>query len=166
MSSQTTLINCPPLPHLGLILYGSIPPFSGQWVEICKVRTVCGERGRKVPYKPLLQWPATHSPHHLPSLPVLLEAVFGNNTVTKGFPAGSESKQSVCSARDRRCRFHPWFGKIPWRKIRQPTPVFLPEKSHGQRHLAGCSPKGHKELDATEQLSMHAQSQRSLQKVP
>ena len=30
------------------------------------------------------------------------------------------------------------------------APVFLPEKSHGQRKLAGCSPKGHKESDTTE----------------
>ena len=35
----------------------------------------------------------------------------------------------------------------------QPTPVFLPGKSHGQRSLAGCSPWGHKESDiTTEQL--------------
>ena len=39
-------------------------------------------------------------------------------------------------------------GKIPWR--RQPTPVFLPEKSHGQRSPAGYSPRGHKDLDTTE----------------
>ena len=32
----------------------------------------------------------------------------------------------------------------------QPTPVFLPGKSHGQRHLVGFSPRGHEELDATE----------------
>ena len=30
------------------------------------------------------------------------------------------------------------------------TPVFLPGESHGQRSLAGCSPRGHKELDTTE----------------
>ena len=36
----------------------------------------------------------------------------------------------------------------------QPTPVFLPEKSHGQRNLVGYSPKGHKESDMTEWLSM------------
>ena len=29
----------------------------------------------------------------------------------------------------------------------QPTPVFLPGKSHGQRSLEGYSPWGHKELD-------------------
>ena len=26
-----------------------------------------------------------------------------------------------------------WVGKIPWRRARQPTPVFLPGESHGQR---------------------------------
>ena len=29
----------------------------------------------------------------------------------------------------------PWVGKIPWRRTWQPTPVFLPGKSHGQRSL-------------------------------
>ena len=37
-----------------------------------------------------------------------------------------------------------WVRKIPWRMRWQPTPVFLPEKSHGQRSLAGYSPWGHK----------------------
>ena len=46
--------------------------------------------------------------------------------------------------------FNPWVGKIPWRRAWQPTPVFLPEESHGQRSLAGYSPRGHKELDTTE----------------
>ena len=36
-----------------------------------------------------------------------------------------------------------------------PTPVLLPGKSHGQRSLVGCSPWGHQELDATEQLHFH-----------
>ena len=26
-------------------------------------------------------------------------------------------------------------GKIPWRRKWQPTPVFLPKESHGQRNL-------------------------------
>ena len=34
----------------------------------------------------------------------------------------------------------------------QPTPVFLPGESHGQRSLVGYSPRSHKELDTTEQL--------------
>ena len=46
--------------------------------------------------------------------------------------------------------FDPWVGKIPWRRAWQPTPVFLPEKSHGQKSLAGYSPWGQKELDMTE----------------
>ena len=38
----------------------------------------------------------------------------------------------------------------------QPTPVFLPEKFHGQRSLAGYSPWGRKESVSTERLSTHA----------
>ena len=33
---------------------------------------------------------------------------------------------------------------IPWRRKWQPAPVFLPEKSHGERNLVGHSPKGHR----------------------
>ena len=39
-----------------------------------------------------------------------------------------------------------------WREW-QPTPALLPEKSLGQRRLAGYSPKGHKESDTTERLN-------------
>ena len=35
-----------------------------------------------------------------------------------------------------RPRFDPWFGKIPWRRKWQPTPVFLPGEFQGQRSLA------------------------------
>jgi len=31
---------------------------------------------------------------------------------------------------------------------KEPTPVFLPGKSHGQRNLTGYSPWGQKELDS------------------
>ena len=31
----------------------------------------------------------------------------------------------------------------------QPTPIFLPGKSHGQRSLVGYNPQDHKELDVT-----------------
>ena len=44
----------------------------------------------------------------------------------------------------------PWVRKTPWRRKRQPTPVFLLGESHGQRGLVGDSPWGHKELDVTE----------------
>ena len=44
----------------------------------------------------------------------------------------------------------PVLGMIPWRRAWQPTPVFLPGESHGQRSLAGYSPWGGKESDRTE----------------
>ena len=47
-------------------------------------------------------------------------------------------------------RFDPWLGMIPWRRKWQPTPVCLPQKSHGQRSQAGYSPEGRTELDMTE----------------
>ena len=46
----------------------------------------------------------------------------------------------------------PWVRKMLWREEQQPTPVLLPGKSHGQRSLAGYSPRGRKELDMTKQL--------------
>ena len=39
----------------------------------------------------------------------------------------------------RRPGFDPWVRKIPWRRKWQPTPIFLPGESHGQRCLAGYS---------------------------
>ena len=51
--------------------------------------------------------------------------------------------------------FNPWVRKRPWRKKWQPTPVFLPGKSHGQKSLAGCSAWGCKESYTTERLSMY-----------
>ena len=46
-----------------------------------------------------------------------------------------------------------WVRNIPWRREWQPTPVFLPGESHGQRSLAGYSPWGQKESDTTERLN-------------
>ena len=51
----------------------------------------------------------------------------------------TRGKDSTCQCR--RGRFDPWVRKIPWRRARQPTSVFLP----------GKSPEGQKELDTTEQ---------------
>ena len=49
--------------------------------------------------------------------------------------------------------FDPWLRNIPWKKKWQPTSVFLPGESHGQRSLVGYSPWGCKQLDMTEQLT-------------
>ena len=56
-------------------------------------------------------------------------------------------KESTCQCRrSKRCGFNPWTRKIPWRRARQHTPVFLPGESHGQRSLAGYSPWDRKRL--------------------
>ena len=61
-------------------------------------------------------------------------------------------------AKCRRCKRH-WFdpciGKISWRRKWQPTPVFLPGKSCGQKSLAIYNPWGRKELDMTEHTHTH-----------
>ena len=44
----------------------------------------------------------------------------------------------------RRPWFNSWIGEIPWGRKWQPTPVFLPGKSHGERSLTGYSPWGHR----------------------
>ena len=41
-----------------------------------------------------------------------------------------------------------------WRRKWQPSPVFLPGESHGQRRLVGYSLRGRKDLDTTEQLTL------------
>ena len=47
-----------------------------------------------------------------------------------------------------------WVQSMGWEdpleKGMQPTPAFLPEKSHGQRRLVDDSPWGSKESDTTE----------------
>ena len=71
-----------------------------------------------------------------------------------GFPGGASGKEFPCQCRRcMRCRFHPWFGKIPWSSKWQATPAFCPRKSHGQKSLLGYSPLGHKESNNTEQWS-------------
>ena len=44
----------------------------------------------------------------------------------------------------------PVSGRFLWRRAWQPTPVFLPGESHGQRSLVGYNPQGHQELDTSE----------------
>ena len=61
------------------------------------------------------------------------------STVVKNPPANAGDTRDAGSI--------PW--KISWRRKWQPTPVFLPGKSHGQRNLLGYSPHGHKESDTT-----------------
>ena len=68
-------------------------------------------------------------------------------------------EEPACQGRrHRRHGFDPWVRKIPWRRKRQPTPVFLPGESHGQRSLVGPSPRGCMEVDRAK----HKQEQQLL----
>ena len=68
------------------------------------------------------------------------------HSIDLGFPGGSAVKKKKICLQYRRCSFDPWIGKILWRRKWQPTPVFLPGKSHGQRSLGGYSPWGCKKV--------------------
>ena len=67
--------------------------------------------------------------------------------------AQSRTRQKWLSSSSTKCEELPWWllqcrrrvfdprvSKIPWRRQWQPTPVFLPGISHGQRSLVGYSP--------------------------
>ena len=88
-----------------------------------------------------------------------LVSCFGQQNVIEvilGFPGGSVVKNPPAKAGDSGdAGLIPGVKKLPWRRKWQPTPVFLPEESHGQRILVGYSPQGHKEQYTTKELSMH-----------
>ena len=49
-----------------------------------------------------------------------------------GLPWWLSCKEYVCQCRRlKKHRFDPWVREIPWKRKWQPTPVFLPGKSHG-----------------------------------
>ena len=69
------------------------------------------------------------------------------------FPVAQRLRICLQCKSHRRHRFDPWVRKIPRRRTWQPTPVFLPGESHGQRSLTDHSPQGRKKSDTTQQLS-------------
>ena len=74
-----------------------------------------------------------------------------NIILINGFPHSSAGKESACNVGD---MGSVPIRKIPWRRAWQPTAVFLPGESHGQRSLAGYSPWGRTESDTTEVTSL------------
>ena len=68
-----------------------------------------------------------------------------------GLPKWFSSKESAFQCR--RCGFNPWVMKIPWRSKWQPTPVFLPGKSHGRGVWWDIVHEVAKESDTTYQLN-------------
>ena len=85
------------------------------------------------------------------------------------FPGGASGKDPTCQCRRRKRRgFDPWVGKILWKRswqlslVWQPSLVFLPGESHGQRSLSGYSLQGHSEVDTTEVMFISVQSRPTL----
>ena len=66
--------------------------------------------------------------------------------ILEGLPWCLSSKQFACNAGDayRRCGFR--VRKMPWKRKWQPSSVFLPGKSHGQRSLVAYSPWTHERV--------------------
>ena len=57
-----------------------------------------------------------------------------------GFPGGTSGKEPACQCRRHKgCKFDPWVETIPRKRAWQPTSVFFPGESHGQRSLVGYS---------------------------
>ena len=73
----------------------------------------------------------------------ICENSLSNFNMRVDFPGDARGKESAWQRRrHKRHGFNLWVRKIPWNKKCQPTPVFLPGKSHGQRRLAGYNPWG------------------------
>ena len=75
-----------------------------------------------------------HLPPENPSHSRFLIRIKVLSSQTSGLPRGLSFKEYACQCR--RHEFNPWVGNIPWRRAWQPTPVFLPGESHGQKSLA------------------------------
>ena len=93
----------------------------------------------------------------LPSLPLTLSfppSVFRTGSrLISGFRGDTSGKEPACQCR--RCKgrgFHPWVGKIPSRRKRQLTPMFLSENFHGQEE---CGRLQQSQSDMTQHTHTH-----------
>ena len=70
-----------------------------------------------------------------------------------GLPKWWNGKESIYQCGwHKRCRFNPWFGKMPWKRRCQPTPVFLLAKFHRQESLVVYSPWSHKKSNTIQHM--------------
>ena len=107
-----------------------------------------------VTHPSILAWktPWTEEPGRLQSMGLQgvrqdWDFTFTFTYIPLGFPGGASGKDPACQyRRQKRHEFHLWVRKIPRRKKWQPTPVFLPGTSHGQRRLVHYSSWGHKRI--------------------
>ena len=96
-------------------------------------------------------WPYNPSPQTL-----ILEFYFSSIPKIPMMQRWCTGKESVCQLRRwKRHGFDPWVGKSLWRMKWQPTLLFLPKKSCGQKNLVDYSPWSHKESDMTEYTHTH-----------
>ena len=84
-----------------------------------------------------------------------------NHLIDSSGPTGQKKKKKKLVCKCRRLKGHgfdPWVRKIPWRRLWQPTPVFLPGQSHGQGAWRATV---HRVAQSLKQLStaQHMQSQ-------
>ena len=91
----------------------------------------------------MASWPATAQFPLISQLfraPLLTQHIWYPQWIT-GFPGGTNGKEPSCQCRrHKRHGFDPWVRKILWKRKWQPTPVFLPGESLGQRSLASYIP--------------------------
>ena len=140
----------------------SLPALSFRDSFECLLGTMCYSRHRGENKK----W-RKHNPYHYGVYIIFLKlypkeylsfrcsdirvVLFSSN----GLPKWLSGKESASQCRrPKRCGLSLWVEKILWRRKWQPTPVFLPGESHGQRSLA-ATVRGCKELGMTEGLSTH-----------
>ena len=79
-----------------------------------------------------------------------LSGELGSSPPLRGLPRRHSGKESACQCR--RCWRHSFnlrVRKVAWRRKWQPSPVFWPGESQGQRSMVGCSSSGHKDSDMT-----------------
>ena len=121
------------------------PSWNVQWLCLCPYSDVLGVAPKTVGRIRTVQFSSVAQ-----SCPTLCDPM---NRSTLGLPVHHQllefTQTHVRRVSDAIQPSHPLW-KIPWRRKWQPTSVFLPGKSHGQRSLADYSPWGRKELDTAE----------------
>ena len=119
-------------------------PRPGRWIPCAHGAAGITQTGEEGQHGALLSPLPTHSWLLVPECfgPVeinLLACLSLVSQMVKNSPAMQE-----------RPKLNLWFGKIPWRREWQPTPVFLPGKSRELRSLVGYSPWSRRQSDMTE----------------
>ena len=88
-------------------------------------------------------------------LSLIIQIVYIVKGINSFKSKGEYIHQKVTAKSIRHTQFDPSVWKIPKRRARQPTPVFLPGESHGQRSLVGYSPQ-HRKKSGMTKATQHA----------